>query len=204
MAVAICFAAFSMGRAETMKNNPSPSVPKLEKAVFAGGCFWCMQPPYDRLKGVVSTRVGYAGGTQKNPTYEQVSAGGTGHAEAIEVTFDPSLTNYGELLDVFWMNVDPTALNKQFCDEGDQYRTAIFYAGEEQKNLAEASKQKLETSGILKAPVVTEISALSVFYPAEEYHQKYYQKNPVRYKFYRFNCGRDQTLKRIWGAAPGH
>jgi len=171
----------------------------LEKATFAGGCFWCMQPPFDQLKGVVSTTVGYAGGKQANPSYEEVSAGGTGHAESIQIVYDPSQISYTDLLYVFWRNINPTTPNRQFVDVGDQYRAAIFYHSEEQKKLANASKKELEASGRYDAPIVTEISPATPFYPAEEYHQKYYQKSPIRYKFYRFGSGRDPYLKKIWG-----
>lgn len=172
---------------------------KLAKATFAGGCFWCMEPPFDKLEGVISTTVGYTGGHQKNPTYQEVSAGGTGHAEAVEVLYDPSKISYSKLLDVFWHNIDPLTPNRQFCDVGHQYRTAIFYHDEEQKRLAEQSKKVLEESGRFKKPIVTEIVPASEFYVAEEYHQDYYQKNPFRYKFYRYTCGRDQRLEELWG-----
>ena len=195
--------AFAAAAWAAPQAEPKPGAPKLEKAAFAGGCFWCMQPPFDRLKGVVSTVVGYTGGGKKNPTYEEVSAGGTGHAESVEVTYDPAQIGYAQLLEVFWHNIDPTVLNRQFCDAGEQYRTAIFYENEEQRKLAEKSKEDLIKSGRL-AHVYTQIVPASTFYPAEEYHQKYYLKNPVRYKFYRYNCGRDQTLKKIWGSAPAH
>jgi peptide-methionine (S)-S-oxide reductase len=176
---------------------------KTEKAIFAGGCFWCMEPPFDKLKGVIATDSGYTGGSKKDPTYEEVSAGGTGHAEALEITYDPAQASYQQLLDTFWRNIDPTVADRQFCDQGNQYRSAIFYANEEQKKLAEASKKKLLDSGKFKN-IYTEIVPASTFYKAEEYHQNYYQKNPVRYKYYRYSCGRDDTLKRIWGEAPGH
>lgn len=172
---------------------------KLAKATFAGGCFWCMEPPFDKLDGVISTTSGYTGGNKKNPTYEEVSAGATGHAEAIEVVFDPAKISYRRLLEVFWRNIDPTTVNRQFCDVGDQYRTAIFYHGEEQERLAEESKKKLEESGKLSRPIVTEITAAGEFYPAEDYHQNYYEKNPLRYKFYRYSCGRDERLEQLWG-----
>jgi len=169
-----------------------------EKATFAGGCFWCMQPPFDKLPGVISSTVGYAGGKKDNPTYEEVCSGATGHTESIEVTFDPSQVSYNGILDVFWHNIDPTTLNKQFADTGTQYRTAIFYHNEEQKKLAEASREKLDKSGVFGQPIVTEITPVSKFYPAEEYHQKYYEKNSVRYHFYRFGSGRDAYLKKVW------
>ena len=173
---------------------------RLEKADFAGGCFWCMEHPFDELEGVISVMPGYTGGHKKNPTYEEVSSGVTGHAESIEVVYDPEKISYAKLLDVFWHNIDPTTPNRQFCDVGTQYRAAIFYHNETEKRLAEESKKALEDSGQIKAKIVTEIVPASEFYPAEEYHQKYYLKNPIRYKFYRFNCGRDQRLREIWGA----
>jgi peptide-methionine (S)-S-oxide reductase len=172
---------------------------KLEKATFAGGCFWCMEPPFDRLGGVVSVTAGYTGGQKKNPSYEEVSSGTTGHAESVEVIYDPAKISYSKLLDVFWHNIDPTVKDRQFCDTGSQYRTAIFYHDEEQKMLAEQSKKMLIDAKRLKGPVYTEITPVAAFYKAEEYHQKYYKKNPVRYQFYRWNCGRDQRLKEIWG-----
>jgi peptide-methionine (S)-S-oxide reductase len=182
------------------KNTPQSATDKsLETATFAGGCFWCMEPPFDELAGVLSTTSGYTGGQKKDPTYEQVSAGGTGHTEAVQVVFDPTKISYGELLEVFWRNIDPTTLNRQFCDVGSQYRTAIFYHNDDQQRLAETSKKAIEDSGRLTKPIVTEIAPASEFYVAEEYHQDYYKKNPLRYKFYRYNCGRDQALEAIWG-----
>jgi len=178
--------------------------PGLEKATFAGGCFWCMEPPFDKLDGVVSTTSGYTGGTKVNPTYHEVSAGGTGHAEAVEITYDPKKVSYEKLLEVFWHNVDPTDAGGQFCDRGNQYRTEIFYHGDEQKRLAEASKAALEKTKPFKQSIVTKIVAATTFYPAEDYHQNYYMKNPVRYKFYRFGCGRDKRLKELWGKEAGH
>src|SRR5262245_10783092 len=179
--------------------------PGLAKATFAGGCFWCMEPPFEALDGVISVTAGYTGGTKVDPTYEEVSAGGTGHAESIEVTYDPARISYEKLLDVFWHNVDPTTANRQFCDKGNQYRTAIFYHDETQKRLAEQSKQALEASRKLPGPIVTEIVPAGRFYPAEEYHQDYYKKNPIRYGYYRWGCGRDQRLKEVWGdEAPAH
>jgi len=172
------------------------------KATFAGGCFWCMEPPFDKLEGVISTTSGYIGGQKKNPTYEEVSAGRTGHTEAVQVVYDPVKVSYAKLLEVFWKNIDPTVKDRQFCDTGSQYRTGIFYYGEEQKKLAEASKQQLEKTKPFSAPIVTEITAAADFYPAEDYHQDYYVKNPVRYNFYRTGCGRDARLKELWGSAP--
>jgi len=173
-------------------------------ATFAGGCFWCMQPPFDGLDGVISTTVGYTGGHTRNPTYEEVESGGTGHTEAIQITYDPKKIGYAKLLDVFWHNIDPLTPNGQFCDLGTQYRSAIFYHNDEQKRLAEESKKTLETSGRVQEPIVTEIVPASAFYPAEDYHQGYYRKNPVRYHYYRYRCGRDQRLDKLWGKAePG-
>jgi peptide-methionine (S)-S-oxide reductase len=170
----------------------------LAKATFAGGCFWCMEPPYDKLDGVVSTTAGYTGGKKKNPTYEEVSAGRTGHAEALQVVYDPSKVSYAKLLEVFWHNVDPLTPDAQFCDHGNQYRTAIFAHDAEQKRLAEESKEQVQKK-FLERKVVTEIVAASTFYPAEEYHQDYYEKNPIRYKLYRTSCGRDARLEEVWG-----
>ena len=171
----------------------------LEKATFAGGCFWCMEPPFEKLKGVDAVISGYTGGRTENPTYEEVSSGRTGHAEAVEVHYDPTQITYAALLDVFWHNIDPTTRDRQFVDTGSQYRTAIFYHNEEQKRLAEESKKKYDASGRFGKPIVTEIVPAGKFYPAEEYHQDYYKKSAVRYKFYRFNSGRDQYLEKIWG-----
>ena len=171
---------------------------KLEKAVFAGGCFWCMEPPFEKLDGVKEVISGYTGGQKDNPTYEEVSAGTTGHMEAVEVMYDPSRVSYEKLLEVFWRQIDPTDPGGQFVDRGTSYLSAIFYRSEEQKRLAEESKDKLGKSGIFHKPIVTEVRPASRFYPAEEYHQDYYKKNPVRYKFYRFNSGRDQYLKKVW------
>ena len=173
---------------------------KLKIATFAGGCFWCMEPPFDKLEGVLSTTSGYTGGRTVSPTYEDVCSGTTGHAEALQVTYDPARVGYEKLLEVFWHNIDPLARDRQFCDVGEQYRSAIFFHDEDQKHLAEASKQELFKSGRFKQPIATEIVPATAFYPAEEYHQDYYKKNPIRYKFYRFNCGRDQRLKELWGS----
>ncbi len=171
---------------------------QLEKATFAGGCFWCMEPPYDELEGVISTTSGYTGGHVRNPTYQEVSAGTTGHAEAVQVVYNPSRVTYERLLEVFWRNVDPLDAGGQFCDRGSQYRSAIFYHDGTQKRLAEESKRRLEESGRFDEPIVTEIVPVGEFYPAEEYHQDYYRKNPIRYKFYRTGCGRDRRLRRVW------
>ncbi len=190
--------------ADTASAKSGTGAATLAKATFAGGCFWCMEPPFDKLHGVVATVSGFTGGHTKNPTYEAVSAGGTGHAEAVEVTYNPSEISYAKLLDVYWHNIDPTTRNRQFCDVGDQYRTAIFYHNEEQKRLAEQSKAALDRSKPFPQAIVTEIVPAGVFTPAEEYHQDYYLKNPLRYRFYRYKCGRDQRLEELWGKASGH
>jgi peptide-methionine (S)-S-oxide reductase len=171
---------------------------RLEVATFAGGCFWCMVPPFDKLKGVASVFSGYTGGQVKDPTYQQVSAGGTGHAEAIQIEYDPRQISYDQLLEVFWRNIDPIAVNRQFCDFGDQYRSEIFYHDEAQKRSAEASKAALEKSGRFNEPIATRITAAAPFYKAEEYHQDFYKKSPIRYKYYRFLCGRDRRLADLW------
>ncbi len=175
----------------------------LDKATFAGGCFWCMEPPYDKLDGVISTTSGYIGGKKQNPTYEQVSAGGTGHYEAVEIVYDPAKVSYERLLDIFWHNIDPLDGEGQFCDKGDQYRSAIFFHDDAQKRAAEASRQTLMQSERLPAPIVTEILPATTFYAAEDYHQDYYQNNPLRYRYYRFACGRDARLKELWGDDAG-
>jgi peptide-methionine (S)-S-oxide reductase len=180
------------------------SAMNLEKASFAGGCFWCMEYPFDQIPGVVSVTSGYTGGSKKNPTYEEVSSGGTGHAESVQVIYDPARISYEKLLDVFWHNIDPTAKDRQFCDIGNQYRSAIFYHNEEQHRLALHSKAQLEKNKPFQGAIVTEVVQASAFYPAEEYHQQYYKMNPIRYKFYRYRCGRDQRLKELWGDAAGH
>ena len=189
---------------DTMKKTTETATGKFEEATFAGGCFWCMEAPFDKLPGVVSVTSGYTGGNMKHPTYEQVSAGGTGHAEAVQVVYDPTRIGYTKLLDVFWHNTDPTVVDRQFCDVGSQYRTGIFYHSEEQRLLALKSKEALEKSKPFKGPVVTEVTEAGEFYPAEEYHQHYYKKNPIRYRYYRNGCGRAQRLKELWGDAAGH
>jgi peptide-methionine (S)-S-oxide reductase len=193
------FAALARADEAIVATKPVP--PGLEKAAFAGGCFWCMQGPYDSLPGVVSTTVGYTGGQKANPSYHEVGAGGTGHLESIEIVFDPKKVSYDKLLDVFWHNVDPTNPYGQFCDNGSSYRTAIFFENDAQRAAAEASKKAIVESGVLKKPVVTEIVKAGVFWKAEEYHQSYYKKNPIRYNFYRSGCGRDARLREIWGDA---
>ena len=172
-------------------------------ATFAGGCFWCMEPPYDKLPGVKSTTSGYMGGKTAKPTYEQVSSGRTGHVEVVQVVYDPKKVSYEKLLEVFWVNVDPTVRDRQFCDSGTQYRTAVFYHNEEQRKAAEASKAALEKSKPFKEAIVTPVEMAGPFHPAEDYHQDYYTKNPTRYQFYRSGCGRDARLKSLWGDKAG-
>ncbi len=172
-----------------------------EVAIFAGGCFWCMEPPYDELPGVISTESGYIGGHVAKPSYEQVSAGGTGHTEAIRVTYDPGKVDYPELLEVFWRNIDPVAVDRQFCDAGSQYRSAIFPVNNQQRLQAEASKKAVQADPRFQRPIATQVEPTATFYPAENYHQDYYRKNPVRYKYYRYSCGRDRRLQEIWGDA---
>ena len=168
-------------------------------ATFAGGCFWCMEKPFDELKGVISSTSGYTGGRTKNPTYKTTSAGNTGHTEAVEIVYDPAQISYEKLLDIFWHNIDPTTPDQQFCDRGNQYRSEIFYHDDQQKQLADASKSSLNKSKTFKEEIVTQVTKASIFYPAEDYHQDYYKKNPVRYRYYRYGCGRDKRLKELWG-----
>lgn len=178
--------------------KPAPAA--TAKAVFGMGCFWCAETAFEGKPGVKAVISGYTGGFKKNPTYEEVSAGTTGHVESVEVQYDPKTISYTQLLDIFWHNVDPTQAEAQFCDHGHQYRSAIFYGSESEKATAEASKRAVATK--LRNPIVTEIIASSVFYPAEDYHQDFYKKNPVRYWSYRTGCGRDARLKQLWGKAP--
>jgi peptide-methionine (S)-S-oxide reductase len=180
------------GSATTHADSPA-------KAYFAGGCFWCMEEAFEQVAGVTAVVSGYMGGSVAAPTYEDVSAGQTGHAESIEVTYDPATVPYQRLLDVFWRNVDPVTPNAQFCDHGPQYRAAIFYGSEEEKRQAEESKHLLEQAKRFTQPIVTQIAPASTFYPAEEYHQDFYKKNPIRYKYYKFTCGRAQRLAALWG-----
>ena len=168
-------------------------------AIFAGGCFWCMEPPYDKLEGVISTTSGYTGGHLKNPSYAEVSSGSTGHTEAIQVVYDPAKVSYEKLLSTYWVNVDPTSGNGQFCDHGSQYRPEIFYNSDKQKVAAQISKERLMQNKTFKEPVVVNITEASTFYPAEGYHQDYYLNNSLSYKFYRYSCGRDNRLKELWG-----
>lgn len=196
MIILLCLISFLAGM-----NDPAYAAAEssLAQATFAGGCFWCMEKPFDELPGVIDTTSGYAGGTVENPSYYEVSAGGTGHVEAVQVTYDPSQVSYEMLLDVFWHNIDPLDGKGQFCDQGSQYRAAIFYADDAQQQAAQASKELLAVSGKLKGAIATAIQPASTFYPAEDYHQNYYQTHPVRYKVYRFGCGRDQRLAKLWG-----
>lgn len=199
----VLFAAAVLALTTIIPSAAAPTPPPakgLARAVFAGGCFWCMVHPFDQLKGVVRVTSGYAGGQSREPTYEQVSGGGSGHLESVEVIYDPRRITYAKLLDVFWHNVDPTNDGGQFCDAGSQYRSAIFYDDDSQRRLAAASKTALQK----RLKVYTDILPAGDFYAAEEYHQNYYKKNPVRYRFYRLNCGRDHVLERIWGSAAGH
>jgi methionine-S-sulfoxide reductase len=189
----------------TRESGTSPTAnAKLEKATFAGGCFWCMEPPFEKLPGVVSVTSGYTGGRTVNPTYKEVSRGGTGHAETVEILYDPRQVTYAQLLDIFWRQIDPTTPDRQFVDVGDQYRPAIFYHSPEQKKLAEESRDALAASGRFTKPIATEIVQAGTFYPAEEYHQDYYLKNPIRYKFYRSGSGRDAYLDSVWGKDRPH
>lgn len=172
--------------------------PKTVSAIFAGGCFWCIEADFEKLDGVIAVESGYTGGALRNPTYQQVSAGGTGHTEAVRVFYDPQRVSYARLLDYFWRHIDPTVKDQQFCDVGTQYRSAIFYQNKAEQALALASKQALQSRF---APIYTEIVAASEFYPAETYHQDYYRKNPLRYQYYRYRCGRDERVKSVWGDA---
>jgi peptide-methionine (S)-S-oxide reductase len=195
--VAVLFAAPAIAKVR-------PEIPRLEKATFAAGCFWSIQPPFDKTPGVLKTTVGFTGGTVPHPSYEQVSAGNTGHAESIEVLYDPAKVSYTQLLDVFWHNIDPTTRNRQFPDSGPQYRTAIFYHNPDQQMRAMKSKERLDKSGIFGTPIVTEIQPAGEFWPAEEYHQKYCERNPEAYNQYRSHSGRDPYFKKIWGVTPAH
>jgi methionine-S-sulfoxide reductase len=192
--VALLF--FALRIADGREDDPDG---RFQRAVFAGGCFWCMQPAFDRLKGVISTAVGYTGGTVENPTYEQVCAGNTGHVEAIEIVFDPALISFRELIEMFWQNIDPMQANGQFADKGPQYRTVIFYQNEDQKLQAGASKREIEESGRFKGRIATEIEPVQSFYKAEDYHQEYYLKDPMRYTLYKIGSGRASFLEKLWG-----
>lgn len=206
---AVALAVVSGGLAIAQAPKPAPSPPprppaqtQYATATFAGGCFWCTEADFDKVDGVISTTSGYIGGTVVNPTYEQVSAGRTGHTEAVQVVYDPARVSYAKLVEYFWRTIDPTTVNRQFCDAGSQYRTGIFTHDPEHMRIAQASKATLEKSKPFKEPIVTEVTPATTFYPAEDYHQNYYQVNPVRYRYYRNGCGRDARLKALWGELP--
>jgi peptide-methionine (S)-S-oxide reductase len=201
--LACSIAAGLLLRSVTGRAAEPAKAPGLQTATFAMGCFWCAETAFEGLPGVATVTSGYTGGFKKDPTYEEVSAGTTGHYESVQVAFDPKVVTYTQLLDLFWHNIDPTQDHGQFCDHGDQYRAAIFCASDAQKQIAEASKHKIETTPQrFKGSIVTQIITASTFYPAEDYHQDFYKKDPVRYKSYRFGCGRDQRLESLWGQ-PG-
>ena len=185
-----------LGQAQAAPAAPGPA--KTASAIFAGGCFWCVEADFEKLPGVLAAESGYTGGKTPNPTYDDVSAGGTGHTEAVRVTYDPAKVSYAVLLDYFWHHIDPTVKDRQFCDIGNQYRSAVYYDSEAQRAVVEASKAAILKSGALKV-IQTEIAPVSAFYPAEEYHQDYYKKNPLRYKLYRTSCGRDKRVAEVWG-----
>ena len=180
-------------------SSPAQGISASAKAYFAGGCFWCMEEAFEKVDGVTAVVSGYMGGTVADPTYEEVSAGRTGHAESVEVTYDPTKVTYQKLLDAFWHNVDPLTPNAQFCDHGSQYRSAVFYSSNEEKRQAEESKAAIEQSKKFPSPIVTQLVPSSTFYPAEDHHQDYYKKNPLRYKYYKYGCGRAQRLEALWG-----
>jgi len=190
-----------LSRAQGSSQDNGTATGQYHIATFAGGCFWCVESDFDRVPGVIETLSGYMGGHVQNPGYKQVSAGGTGHAEVVRITYDPEQVSYEQLLYVFWHSIDPTVRDRQFCDKGSQYRSAIFYHNEEQKMIAERSRLDLEASKPFKADIVTEIVPSMPFYVAEDYHQNYHKKNPLRYKYYRYRCGRDQRLQALWGKA---
>lgn len=199
--------AAETGDSDAMGGGGLPAITEIpegmEVATFAGGCFWCMEPPFDKIDGVQSTTSGYTGGEEVRPTYEQVSYGRTSHAEAVRIVYDPAKVTYEELLQIFWHNIDPTVKDRQFCDGGKQYRTAIYAHDAEQRRLAEESRQEIAESGVLPSPIVTELEDAGPFYPAEKYHQDFYKKSPVRYKSYRLGCGRDARLEELWDDAAG-
>jgi peptide-methionine (S)-S-oxide reductase len=181
----------------------TPPATSTTRAIFAGGCFWCVESDFDKVEGVLTTTSGYIGGSTANPTYEQVSSKQTGHAEAVEIVFDPRKVSYAALVERYWRTIDPTVKDRQFCDVGSPYRTAIFAVDDEQLKVAQASRAALEKTKPFKEPIVTEIVKASTFYPAEGYHQDYYKKNPIRYNYYRSSCGRDARLKVLWGDKAG-
>lgn len=204
LAVALSTATALLAEEHPLGSHPAAAAtPELRRAVFAGGCFWCMEPPFEKLDGVVEVVSGYAGGPSPNPTYEEVSSGRSGHIEVVEVTWDPARISYQRLLEVYWRNIDPTVANRQFCDVGPQYRSAIFAGTPEERAMAEASKAALAADPRFEGRTIhTEILDGATFWRAEDYHQDYAQRNPVRYRWYRFNCGRDARLGEIWGEAP--
>lgn len=193
-------AQFASAQPAAPSAAPNAAVAKTATAVFAGGCFWCTESDFEKLPGVLSAESGYTGGNTANPSYEAVSAGGTGHTEAVRVVYDPSKVSYPALVEYFWRTIDPTVKDRQFCDVGSQYRSAIFYGDAAQKAVIDASKAAILKAGVVKQ-IWTQVAPASTFYPAEEYHQDYYKKNPIRYKYYRHNCGRDQRLEQVWGPA---
>ncbi|MDA0781769.1 MAG: peptide-methionine (S)-S-oxide reductase MsrA [Rickettsiales bacterium] len=172
---------------------------KNETATLAGGCFWCIESDFEKIGGIISVTSGYTGGSEPNPTYEQVSSGATGHVEAVQIVFDANIITYRRIMDKFWRSIDPLNARGQFCDIGPQYRSEVFYHNEEQKQIAEETRKQIDDSGVLPSKIVTKITEASEFYPAEEYHQNYYKKNPVRYKYYRYSCGRDKRVEELWG-----
>ncbi len=198
---ALLLALLAPGQAQAAQKGKTMNAEKTSLATFAGGCFWCTESDFEKLPGVLEVISGYCGGDEKNPTYEQVSSGTTGHLESVQVRYDPAKISYAQLLDWFWRHVDPTDPGGQFVDRGPQYRSAIFYRNQEQRRLAEESKQRLARSGVFKKPIVTEILPFKAFYPAEGYHQDYYKNHSLKYKFYRYNSGRDQFLDKVWGEA---
>ena len=195
----LIMAVLLIGAWNLPSTSKAASEATLGKAYFAGGCFWCMEEAFEKIEGVLSATSGYMGGTAANPSYEDVSSGRTGHAESVEVIYDPAKVSYQKLLDAFWRNVDPITPNAQFCDHGSQYRSAIFFQTDEEKRASDTSKQAIEQSKRFTEPIVTQIVMASRFYSAEEYHQDFYKKNPVRYKFYKYSCGRAQRLEELWG-----
>jgi peptide-methionine (S)-S-oxide reductase len=199
LALVLAFGTAGMSPGIAQSAQPAAKPGATAKATFAGGCFWCMEEAFDPIPGVIATVSGYMGGKTKNPTYEQVSTGRTGHAEVLQVEYDPKKVSYEKLLEVFWRNIDPTQRDAQFCDHGSQYRSGIFYHDEDQRRLAEASRAALAKNKPFKGDIVTEITKAAEFYPAEDYHQDYYKKNPVRYKYYKTGCGRAARLKELWG-----
>jgi peptide-methionine (S)-S-oxide reductase len=199
MPILLAVLGIAAGEQSSVHEGQAAGSGTMAKAYFAGGCFWCMEEAFEKVDGVLDVLSGYMGGSVKNPSYEDVSAGRTGHAESVEVRYDPRKLTYPQLLEVFWRNVDPVTPEAQFCDHGNQYRAAIFYQGEEEKRVAEESKRAIEQSKRFSTPIATQVTAASEFYPAEEYHQDFYKKNPFRYKYYKFTCGRAQRLEALWG-----